>query len=293
MTARLATALIYDFDGTLARGNLQEAQFLPELKIEPAAFWAEVDARARRHDADRILVYMQLMLEQARAKKVKLSPEKLRACGAQLDFFEGLADGSWFDRINAFARRLGLELHHFVVSSGNYEIIEGSAIFDRFTRVFASRFAFEEGVASWASVAVNYTGKTQFLFRINKGIDNVWDDESVNAFTPDDARPFPFSRMIFLGDGDTDIPIMKMLTQKGGATAAVYDPRRDRRSLDKIDRLIAEGRVDFVAPADYTENSQLDIVVRGILGRIALAEGLPAPKETSRDVAAPRIAKKA
>jgi phosphoserine phosphatase len=284
-----ATALIYDFDGTLARGNLQEPRLLPELKIDAAAFWAEVEARARLHDADRILVYMQLMLEQARAKRVKLTRERLQACGRELDFFEGVGDGSWFDRIDAFAKGLGLELHHFVISSGNHEIIEGSPIFARFAQVFASRFAFEDGVAAWPSVAINYTGKTQFLFRINKGIANVSDDAAVNAFTPDEQRPFPFSRMVFIGDGDTDVPTMKMMHQKGGASIAVYDPKRDRRTLDKIDRLIAEGRVDFVAPADYTENGQLDIVVRGILGRIALAEGLPAPREA----AAPRRARKA
>jgi phosphoserine phosphatase len=289
MTAQLATALIYDFDGTLAEGNLQEAQFLPELEIDKGAFWAEVLERAKRQDADRILVYMQLMLEKAREKKVALTRERLKAFGAQINFFDGLADGSWFDRVNAFGAKLGLDLHHFIISSGNHEIIEGCPIFDRFTRVFASRFAFENKLAAWPGVAVNYTGKTQFLFRINKGVENVWDDEAVNAYTPDDARPFPFSRMVFLGDGDTDVPTMKMMHQKGGASIAVYDPKRDRRTLDKIDRLIAEGRVDFVAPADYTENGQLDIVVRGILGRIALAEGLPAPREA----AAPRRARKA
>lgn len=296
MAAALPTALIYDFDGTLARGNLQEAQFLPELKIDPAAFWAEVDARARSHDADRILVYMQLMLEQARAKNVRLTRERLRDFGREIDFFEGLADGGWFDRIDGFAGALGLELRHFVISSGNQEIIEGCPVHDRFARVFASRYAYEQGEAAWPAVAINYTGKTQFLFRINKGVESVWDDAAVNAFTPDEVRPFPFSRMVFVGDGDTDVPTMKMMHQKGGSSVAVYDPRRDRKSLDKIDRLIAEGRVDFVAPADYTENSQLDIVVRGILGRIALAEGLPAPHEAGAaapGAAPPKLKRKA
>ena len=282
---RPRTALIYDFDGTLSRGNLQEARFLPELEIDPAAFWGEVDALARRHDADNILVYMQLMLERARQKGVELTRERLMAFGGELHFFDGVEDGSWFDRIDAFADGLGLALDHFVISSGNQEIIEGCPICPRFSQVFASRFAFEDGVAAWPSVAINYTNKTQFLFRINKGIDNVWDHSEINAYTPDERRPYPFSRMVFIGDGDTDVPTMKMMTHKGGTSVAVYDPQRDRRTLDKIDRLIAEGRVDFVAPADYTENSQLDIVVRGILGRIALAEGLPPP--AARDAAWP------
>lgn len=275
------TALIYDFDGTLSRGNLQEAQFLPELEIDPAHFWGEVERLSQEHDADNILVYMQLMLERAKAKGVRLTRERLQAFGAKLHFFKGLEDGSWFERVNAFADRLGLELAHFIISSGNNEIIEGCPIHDRFDRVFASRFAFEKGIAAWPSVAINYTNKTQFLFRINKGIANVWDHSEINAYTPDDVRPYPFRRMVFIGDGDTDVPTMKMMTHKGGTSVAVYDPERDRRTLDKIDRLIAEGRVDFVAPADYTENSQLDIVVRGILGRIALSEGLSPPAALS------------
>ena len=277
MTQPFSTALIYDFDGTLARGNLQEARFLPELEIDPDAFWDEVETLSRSHDADNILVYMQLLLTRARAKGVRLTREKLRAFGSELHFFAGLEDGSWFERINAFADGLGLHLAHFIISSGNFELIEGCPIHSRFERVFASRFAFEDGEAAWPSVAINYTNKTQFLFRINKGIANVWDHSEINAYTPDAKRPFPFRRMVFIGDGDTDVPTMKMMTHKGGASVAVYDPARDRRTLDKIDRLIAEGRVDFVAPADYTENSQLDIVVRGILGRIALAEGLEPP----------------
>lgn len=275
--SRLPTALIYDFDGTLARGNVQERRFLPELGIDAPAFWEEVGAVARKHDADNILVYMRLMLERAREKGVALTEEKLRDFGAHADFYDGLADESWFERLGAFSSSCGLELEHFIISSGTYEMIEGSSIFPRFTRVFASKFAFEDGVAAWPSVAINYTNKTQFLFRINKGIDNNWDHTKINAYTPDHDRPFPFSRMIFIGDGDTDVPTMKMMTHKGGHSVAVYDPERDPRTLNKIDRLIAEGRVDFVAPADYTENSQLEIVVKGILGRIALDEGLTPP----------------
>src|SRR5262249_16790810 len=156
-----------------------------------------------------------------------LSRERLRGFGARLDLFAGVADGSWFDRIDAFAARLGLVVSHFIISSGNYEIIEGSPIFSRFERVFPSRFAFVDGLGALPSVAINYTSKTQFLFRINKGIENVWDNQAINAYTPEERRPFPFKRMIFLGDGDTDVPTMKMMTHKGGVSIAVYDPDRD------------------------------------------------------------------
>lgn len=152
-------------------------------------------------------------------------------------------------------------------------MIRGCSIYDAFTHVFASKFLYDGDKATAPSVAINYTTKTQYLFRINKGIQNTWNSADLNAYTPEEDRPIPFSRMIFLGDGTTDVPTMKMMTHQGGHSIAVYDPKRDEGSLNKIHRLISEGRVEFVAPADYRENSQVDIIVRGILGRIARENG--------------------
>jgi len=267
------TALIYDFDGTLARGNLQETSFIPNIGMTKEDFWAEVKARTRDHDADEILVYMHLMLDKAREQGVQVTVEDLRRHGEEAPLFPGLADKSWFDRINAHAAERGLVLEHYIVSSGIHEMIEGCAIRDAFRQVFASKFIYVEGVAAWPGVGINYTTKTQYLFRINKGIDNHWDNVSINSYMPEDERPIPFDRMIFLGDGDTDIPTMKMLTHKGGHSVAVYDPDRTDRDLKKIHKLISDGRVEFVAPADYEENSQIDITVKGILGRIARKHG--------------------
>jgi phosphoserine phosphatase len=267
------TALIYDFDGTLARGNLQETSFIPNIGMTKEDFWAEVKARTRDHDADEILVYMHLMLEKASEQGVEVTVEDLRRHGEEAPLFPGLADKSWFERINAHAAERGLALEHYIVSSGIHEMIEGCAIRDAFRQVFASKFIYVEGVAAWPGVGINYTTKTQYLFRINKGIDNHWDNASINSYMPEDERPIPFDRMIFLGDGDTDIPTMKMLTHKGGHSVAVYDPNRTDRDLKKIHKLISDGRVEFVAPADYEENSQTDIIVKGILGRIARKHG--------------------
>lgn len=267
------TALIYDFDGTLARGNLQETSFIPKIGMTKEDFWAEVKARTRDHDADEILVYMHLMLDKAGEKGVQVTVEDLRRHGEAAPLFPGLADKSWFARINAHASDRGLVLEHYIVSSGIHEMIEGCAIRDAFRQVFASKFIYVEGVAAWPGVGINYTTKTQYLFRINKGIDNHWDNVSINSFMPEDERPIPFDRMIFLGDGDTDIPTMKMLTHKGGHSVAVYDPDRTDRDLKKIHKLISDGRVEFVAPADYEENSQIDIIVKGIIGRIARKHG--------------------
>jgi hypothetical protein len=267
------TALIYDFDGTLARGNLQETSFIPDIGMTKEEFWAEVKARTRHHDADEILVYMQLMLEKARERGIGVTVEDLKRHGGQAELFPGLADKSWFERINAHAKQRGLALEHYIVSSGIEEMIQGCAIRDAFGQVFASKFIYVDGVAAWPGVGINYTTKTQYLFRINKGVNNHWDNDSINGYTPEDERPIPFDRMIFLGDGETDIPTMKMLTHKGGHSVAVYDSKRTDRDLDKIHKLISDGRVEFVAPADYGENTQIDIIVKGILGRIARRPG--------------------
>lgn len=274
MTHPKRTAIIYDYDGTLAHGNIQENSFIPAIDMTRDVFWTEVKRLTKQYDADEILVYMQLMLREARKKKIEVTREALRTHGKSSQLFDGLADRSWFTRLNAFAAGRGLALEHYILSSGTQEMIEGSLIADAFKTIFASRYIYNEvGQAEWPSLAINYTTKTQFLFRINKGIDNVWDNKAINAFMPEGERPIPFSRMVFIGDGDTDIPAMKMTSHYGGHSIAAYDPKRDPRSLEKIHSLISDGRVNFVAPADYTENAPMDILMKGVLGRIARAEG--------------------
>lgn len=272
----LPTAIVYDFDGTLARGNIQEHGFLPDAGLPKQKFWEDVRRIAKETDSDEILVYMHRMLEAGRLAKKPVTRSALRTAGATVPFFNGVVH--WFDRINAHAKKIGLNLQHFVVSSGNQEIIEGCKIADKFTHIFASKFLFDkEDVAIWPGIAINYTTKTQFLFRINKGVINNWDNESVNKWIPMERRPIPFERMIFIGDGDTDIPSMKMVRQQRGHSIAVFDPAdwptsgSSSRAQEKIFKLISEDRVHFVAPGDYTEGSQLDVIIKGILGRIAPA----------------------
>lgn len=269
----LRTAFVYDFDGTLARGNLQERTFIPQIGLSKEEFWGEVKRRTRQHNADEILVYMHLMLEKARETGIPVTAEALRKHGFDAPLFPGLEHRAWFDRINNHAAARGLALEHYIISSGIHEMIEGCAIRSAFKEVFASKFIYEGANASWPGVGINYTTKTQYLFRINKGVLNHWDNASINNFMPEQERPIPFERIVFFGDGDTDIPTMKMLTHKGGHSIAVYDEQRNEQDLSKIHRLISDGRVEFVAPASYEENSQLDILVKGILGRIARAYG--------------------
>jgi hypothetical protein len=264
------TALIYDFDGTLAPGNLQEHGFISAMGMSNEAFWHESNTRARVEDADPILAYMRLMLEKSNKRGIPITRQALRAHGATVKLFDGLSDQSWFRRMNAHGASYGLALEHYIISSGIEEMIRGCAIVDQFRNVFASKFIYNDrDEAIWPGVAINYTTKTQYLFRINRGIHNHWDGAAMNSYMAKDERPVPFSHIIFIGDGDTDVPAMKMVTYKGGCAIAVYDPSIGPEHLEKIHHLIADRRVDFVAPADYTENGQLDIIIRGILSRIA------------------------
>ncbi|MGJ8530530.1 HAD family hydrolase [Maritalea sp.] len=268
----ISAAFVYDYDGTLAKGNIQEASFLPELGIERSEFWDEVKKRTKDEDGNEILTYMQLMLKKARAGSQPVDRDFLRLHGNTSELFPGLADGGWFERVNKFAEERGITLKHYIVSSGIKEMIEGSPISKYFEHIFASKFSYgDDGRAQWPAAVIDYTAKTQCLFRINKGIDNSWDSRAINKFMPEKDRPVPFERMVFFGDGDTDIPSMKMLTMNGGASIAVYE--EDEKSREKVHSLISDGRVEFTAVADYSENSQLDIAAKGILGRIARKNG--------------------
>ena len=274
MAAPLKTAIIYDFDGTLARGNMQEVSFIPSIGMDIGAFWAEAEALTKAADGDGILMYMQLMMRHARKNGQPITRQTLHDQGREVALFEGLKDLSWFDRMNAFGAQYGLDIEHYIISAGLEEMIEGTPIRPALTHVFASHYVYDEnGQAAWPAVGVNYTTKTQYLFRINKGVNNHWENERINHFIPDEDRRIPFDRMIFLGDGDTDVPTMKMMHTKGGFSIAVYDPRSNERDQKKVYSLISEDRVNFVAAADYTEGSALDLIVKGLVGRIAINSG--------------------
>ena len=278
MAKPLKTALIYDFDGTLARGNMQEVSFIPSVGMEKGAFWDEAERLTRVADGDGILMYMQLMLSHARANGSPITRAMLREHGHDVKLFDGLKSDltgpGWFERIDALGAKYGLEIEHYIISAGLEEMIDGCPIRDAFRHVFASKFVYDEdGVAIWPAVGVNYTTKTQYLFRINKGVLNHYEHDKINRFIPDEVRPVPFERMIFLGDGDTDVPTMKMMHTKGGFSIAVYDPRNSERDQQKIYGLISEDRVNFVAAADYREGSALDLIVKGLIGRIAINAG--------------------
>lgn len=231
---------------------------------DPLAFWTRTKQAAQQWDADEILVYMKLLLECGKA----LTRQKLTEEGAKVPLFEGLEQ--WFERVNQFGAELGLELEHYIISSGLEEMVQGCSIRKHFRRVYASRYCYDQaGIAVWPASAINYTTKTQFLFRINKGVDSTYENRQVNEWLEPQQRPVPFERMIFIGDGETDIPAMKMVRYQGGYAVAVFDPKKFENNQQTIHKLIAADRCNYVAPADYRQGSQLDVTIGGILSRIA------------------------
>lgn len=274
----IRAAIAYDFDGTLVPGNMQEHSFIPKLGIAKEAFWAEANEMAKEHDMDEILAYMQLMLQKSEQKDIPIHRNDIINYGKDIRFFPGVE--SYFDRINTYARSQGILLDHHIISSGLREFIAGTSIAHYFRNIFASGFKYDkDGIAVWAALAINYTNKTQYLFRINKGIDNAYDNTLINKSMPEQDRPLPFSRMIYIGDGETDVPAMKMLKYQGGATIAVYNPNggasKDKPSPRALcEELIKQDRVDYIAEANYSENSYLVNTVQLLIDRIKIEEAL-------------------
>ena len=254
-------AIAYDFDETLTPDYMQHNSFLPELGFTDFNdFWSANKKFAQDNDMDEILSYMAMMLKEANYRNKSIKREAFINHGKGIKFYEGVE--TWFDRINEYGRARGIEVQHYIISSGLREMIEGTSIRKHFTHVYASGFQYnQDDVAVWPATAVNYTNKTQHLFRINKGILNSWDNKSVNQFVAEDARPVPFENIIYIGDGDTDIPAMKMTKHYQGTAIAVYDPKKPEKKAPSDER-VAQGRADYSFAADYREGSEIDQAVK-------------------------------
>lgn len=264
---RPVIALMYDFDNTLCTTDMQNYSFIPGLHMEPEVFWRMSRNMAEEKKMDRILAYMYLMVKKAAEMQKPIRREDLVALGRDIQLYPGVTD--WFARINAYGEAHGAVVRHYIISSGLKEIIEGSAIAEYFSEIYASAFHYDEaGEADWPAVTVNYTTKTQFLFRINKGVLSMSEDVELNRFIPEDDRPVPFRNMIYFGDGLTDVPCMKLVKANGGKSIAVYTQK------EMVEGLLADQRVDFIAPADYSENGELDSLVKAIIAHMACADGL-------------------
>ena len=267
MTQKKTVALIYDFDGTLSPGNMQEYDFIPAVGKSNREFWTDANVLAETQDADPVLAYMARMIQEAQSKDLSLRREAFQESGRHVRYFAGVEE--WFGRMNRYAEERGLRLLHYINSSGLKEIIEGTSIAHEFKHIYACSFLYNvDGIAYWPAVAINYTNKTQFIFKINKGVESVYDTRLVNRYMEEEHRPVPFKRMIYVGDGTTDIPCMRLVKNYGGHSIAVYNPE-DKGKRREMNTLIRDNRVNYVCAADYTESSEIDEVVKRIIDKIA------------------------
>ncbi len=259
-------ALIYDFDGTLSPGNMQEFGFIQAVGKTADEFWRMSDSIAIGQDASNVLSYMKLMYDEAKKNGIPLRREEFRRFGQHIELFEGVRE--WFRLVNDYGRTHGVRIEHYINSSGLKEIIEGSPIAHEFKHVFAGTFIYNaDGEAEWPGIAVDYTAKTQFLFKISKGIFSARDNKQVNASMAEDKKRIPFSNMIYFGDGDTDVPCMKIVGMFGGHSIAVFDPGNERKKAAAA-KLKRQGRVAFAVPAVYTQDATAFRVVRAIIDKI-------------------------
>lgn len=259
-------ALIYDFDGTLSPGNMQEFGFIEAVGKTPAEFWSESDKIAIDHDASNVLAYMKLMVDEAKKNNVPLRKSSFRKFGKDIQLYSGVKD--WFRVINEYGESKGVKIEHYINSSGLKEIIEGSPIASEFKYVYASSFIYNsKGEVEWPGNAVDFTAKTQFLFKISKGIFSARDGERVNESVADEQKRIPFRNMIYFGDGDTDVPCMKIVGMFGGNAIAVYNPSNEKKKAN-AEKLHRQGRVNFATPASYNKDGRTYRIVCSIIDNI-------------------------
>ncbi len=263
---RNVVAIMYDFDKTLSPKDMQEYGFIPSLGyLRTEDFWKTVSEQAKKHRMDQILSYMKCMLDQAKASGKPLTRSGLASLAEGVALFPGVEE--WFDLINQEGKRRGLVIEHYIVSSGLKEIIEGTTIARHFKEIYACEYVYTEDVAVWPAQAVNYTTKTQYIFRINKGVLDVNESERLNAFVPHRERKVPFENMIYIGDGMTDIPCMRLVLEKGGNSIAIYNEHSEKSKHD-VRTLVRDGRVNYCASADYRDGKQMHQIVSAILDQV-------------------------
>jgi hypothetical protein len=258
-------AIVYDFDGTLSPLSMQEYTVFPELGIDPKAFWAEVKAVTKANEATEVLTYMRLMAERISQGSLPIDRARLRELGAKVPYFPGVE--TWFDRINRFVQEQTsgyVKVRHYIVSAGLKEILEGVSISKNFHAIFASQYHYDAfGRPTFVNRVITDVSKTQYLFRINKGVEDL--SLQVNDHMPEEDRPIPFRNMIYIGDGDTDVPSMAVTRKNGGHAFAVYSPGE---KIGKCDELFKAGRVDAYFEADYSPNTRLEIFFKGLLKKM-------------------------
>jgi phosphoserine phosphatase len=268
MNKKPIVAILYDFDSTLSKSDMQNFGFIPALGMTPAEFWGATTKFSEDTGCERTLSYLYMMVKLTKQKGIKMDKQWLAKMGQNIEFFPGVL--TWFKRINDYGREAGVRVEHYLVSSGNKEIVEGSAIAKEFKVLYACEFLYDEQgkEPTWPKLAINYTQKTQYFFRISKGVYDATDDIGVNEKKPE--RRIPYSNMIYIGDGMTDIPAMIIAKNNGGKSIAVYPEGKE----DKVNGLYEDGRVNYVCPANYSANSEIEKVLKLIIQGVVINESL-------------------
>jgi 2-hydroxy-3-keto-5-methylthiopentenyl-1-phosphate phosphatase len=277
---KVRCAICFDFDGTLGKGNMQDP-LIEELGYKnPEEFWEKVNDYQQQKEMGRVLAWMYFILKDSKEKGLSLTKNKFKEIGKKVNLFSGVND-NFFGHISGYAQDKGITIEYYIISSGLKSIIEGcleyNGIRNFFKVIFASEFLYEDNSneAIWPAVAIDYTNKTQYLFRINKGIENVWNDKDVNKYIPDKKRDIPFERIIYIGDNENDIPAMKMVNYKGGFSIAVYDPDKigekesEDTPRDVAIKLVVQERAKYIAPANYTFDNELVKIIKLIIDKIS------------------------
>jgi hypothetical protein len=272
--AKTTIGILYDFDKTLCTTDMQEYSFIKNLGMTSSEFWGEAAGITDEHEVEKILAYMFVMIKKCKEKGIKLTEEYLKSCGENVILYKGVQ--TWFDRINKFGEEMGVNIEHYIISSGTYEIIEGTPIAKYFKRIYACKYMYDEnGEALWPALAINYTLKTQYIYRISKGILDVTDDYNLNRLQDESLRRIAYRNMIYIGDGMTDIPCMKMVKEKGGKSIALYPSGKS----EHVKPLVEDDRINYVCVADYSPNSSLEKIVKLMIENMAIIERLAAKEE--------------
>ncbi len=272
--AKTTIGILYDFDKTLCTTDMQEYSFIKNLGMTSNEFWGAAADITEKHEVEKILAYMFVMIKKCKEKGIPLTEEYLNKCGENVVLFKGVE--TWFDRINEYGESLGVKIEHYIISSGTYEIIQGTPIAKYFKRIYACKYMYDEnGEALWPALAINYTLKTQYIYRISKGILDVTDDYNLNRLQDESLRRIAYRNMIYIGDGMTDIPCMKMLKSKGGKSIALYQSGR----AETVKPLVDDDRINYVCVADYSPNSSLEKIVKLMIENMAILEKLKAKEE--------------
>ena len=268
MSRKPIVAICYDFDSTLAKSDMQNFGFIPALGLTPDEFWKKTAELSEKTGVERTLAYLYMMKEIAKEKGIKMTREWLQQMGKNIEFFPGVE--GWFSRINAFGEENGVKVEHYLISSGNKEIVEGCSIAKEFRMLYACEYLYDEKTKEpiWPKLAINFTQKTQYFYRISKGVYDANDDVGVNSKTP--LHRIPYSNIVYIGDGMTDIPAMIIAKNNGGKSIAVFNKGNEEKGFD----LYLDGRVNFVCPADYREGKELDKVMQLIIQGVAINERL-------------------